>query len=388
VVCTPYHKGRLRVIYDPYVLVNLTKFNVNYTKIVDLSETNQFEMLVSWADNKLVAYVNTPVFASATNPWSTASIYTPSQTYDNGCITVAVMNQLTAPQDTINNDVGVNVFVSAGDDFELYDPNYNMFDGTVMIPQAGFEDLESRMEKLTVGHPTNGAELAKVVMGERIVSFRQLLKRYVHYYSQRVSAGASNDQRLSALFRDFPLTPGSDSAGLNTSTGLAKAVNFVSLSLITYLATMFAGYRGSFRYKHFIRNSANGTLAQNIGTATRINRLSTSGNASAAVITTGSTDTVALQSKLAYANSFAGMALTAISVKQALEVELPYVSPNRFEIMRPYDTNSVSGLCHSVQIGIPQNALIILDSFISVGEDFNMGYFVGANLWYQNYLVA
>lgn len=389
IICTPYHKGRLRVLYDPYAQASLTKFNVNYTKIVDLSEENDFEMCVSWADDKMVLAVDTPNFVAGTNnPWSTTAAYTPSQLYDNGVLSVVVMNALTAPNDTINNDIGINVFVRAGDDFELYEPDAYKMSGICMVPQAGY-DLDSSIEELSIGEPTDGTDLAKVVIGERIVSFRQLLKRYVHYTSGiHTSLGVPVTYCLTN-FRDFPVGPGTDPDGLYTSVGLGGKVNVVSLTLLTYLASMFVGYRGALRYKHFEMSQKAGLPGDNLLTVFRLNRPTTSTLPTIYVSTVVSTIAHALDSIVKHANSFAGCAVAKRNGKSVVEVELPYYSPNRFELVRPLRRKATSGLSHQLLSDcLAINNAEETVSWVSVGEDFTYGYFVGANLWYQYYLVV
>lgn len=388
IVCTPYHKGRLRVVYDPYNLGSLTKFNVNYTKIVDLAEVNEFEMLVSWADDKLVQRVDKPNFIAGTNnPWSTSTVYTPSQVYDNGALTVLVMNSLTAPNDTINNDIGVNVFVSAGDDFELYEPEVEGLQGICMVPQSGMDELDYGMEHLSIGAPSDGTDLSKVIIGERVVSFRQLMKRYVHYLTSGAVTGAAQLTYYSVNFRNFPLTPGSDASGLHTSTALAKQVNFVSLSLITYLASMFAGYRGSLRYKHFIYSVKSSTLYDTLTSVYRVPGTTTTALPTV-VVDASAAAAFPFNAIAKHYNSFAGTAVVSTHTKPAIEVELPYYSSNRFEVIRPYNARSAAGEGHRVIADRPVSSTDVITSWVSIGEDFTYGYFVGSNLWYQYYLAA
>jgi hypothetical protein len=390
VICTPYHKGRLRVLYDPYALSSFTKFNVNYTKIVDLSEVNEFEMKVSWADDKLVQFVNLPDWSAGTaNPWSsTTTAYVPSQLYDNGVLSVLILNALTAPNDTIDNSVGVNVFVRAGDDFEVYEPRADFMQSVMMTPQAGYDELDNPMDVLTIGDPSDGTDLSKVIIGERVVSFRQLLKRYTHYMSSKCVTSATVAEYYYWVIRNYPLTPGSDASGIHTSVGLAKTVNFVSMTLLSYLSSMFSAYRGSIRYKHVLKVLKSSALTDNIMMVCR-----NTGN-SVMTIPTIVSDPITTYGTYAYnatlknKYTFNGAALTVTHHKPAVEVELPYYSASRFLLPIPMRNNANTGPYHTLIADRPVSVTDSLVSWVSVGEDFTLGFFIGANLWYQYYLVA
>lgn len=381
VVCTQYHKGRLRVLYDPFSQQGVNKFNVNYTKIVDLSEDTEFELAVSWASRQLVLPVEAPNMASSSEQWSISAIITPDTSTQNGVITFAVFNQLTAPNDAINNDVSVNVFVRAGEDFEVFVPTSNILDSICLVPQAQWESFDNSDDYLSIGSPEESADLAKVIMGERYVSFRALMKRYVRYCASYSSPGAGLPT-TSQTFRNFPLTPGSDASGIHSSTGLAKSVNFVSMTLIAYLSGMFAGYRGSVRYKHVLSGTSN-TLISGV-----VSRDYADGVSSAPTTVLQPLNFSALAFGSLYDKSYGGQAIAFMNLKPVVEVELPYYSQSRFKLTRPLRTNATNGECHKIVMEYPVSSTRVVQTWVSIGEDFTFGFFTGANLWFKNYLVA
>lgn len=382
-VCTQYHKGRLRILYDPFSQQGISKFNVNYTKIVDLGEDTDFEMSVSWAQSDLVLNVATPNFATSTEIWS-STIVTPSSTTDNGVLTVAIFNSLTAPNDVINNDIGINVFVKAGDDFELCVPTSDTLDALCLVPQAQWESFDNPDDYLSVGEPSSSDDLFKVIVGERVTNFRALLKRYNKYITSYITAGASSSQLVTQVFRNFPLTPGSDiTNGLHTSAGLSKKVNFVSMTLLSYLASMFAAYRGAIRYKHFV------TFSSTTGRNLMVTRDHTNAISSVPVATTiTSTNDGMAFGALSIHKALGGTSVVVSNAKPVIEVELPYYFPGRFNLVRQYRTNSTSGACHQLKVMYPTSEKMSVESWVSIGEDFSFGFFTGSNLWYANYLVA
>jgi hypothetical protein len=350
---------------------------------VDLGDLREFEMNIGWASSTLVLSMRSINFTSTTELWSNTAIVSPSSATDNGVLTIAVFSQLTAPNDVIDNSVKVNVFVKAGDDFELFVPSPAILTSLCLVPQAQWECFDNCEDHLTVGSEYNSDDLAKVIFGERIVSFRVLLKRYTKYITNVVTSGASAYPQLKFTYRNFPVGPGTDSSGIHSSVGLAKSVNFVSMTLIAYLASMFAGYRGSIRYKHFI----NGASPHNYAMVTRFDSYG-SANVAPTSTTLGSTNSTF---NAAIYNDFSAMGGTAMClpiIKPVVEIECPYYTPVRYVDVKQMRTAGTNGQYHELRIGYISSVKTIVDTWISVGEDFQFGFFLGSSLWHKNYLVA
>lgn len=393
VICTPYHKGSLRLLYDPYVQDVNSKFNVNYTKVIDLAECKDFEIGVSWCAPSMVRNVATPNFSNTEDTWYTSTKFTPSTLSDNGVLTLLVLNQLTAPQDTINNDVGINVYVRAGDDFELYEPVSSGIASICMVPQSGYADFESEdMNYLTIGHPTDGSEIAKVVIGERVVNFRQILKRFAHYasFSGATTTGAAGTTaNISSLtIRNYPLCRGSDASGVHSSTGLAKRANIITNCLLAYLGSMYAAYRGGIRFKHVIEQVGTNTVPFNASFVVRNATVGTTSNIVNTTLDVTALSTFAYTTSASFSGSANGSAITLVNLKPVQEVELPYYVNARFNLVRPYRYNDATGETHSMSTNNTRTTAPVVHSFISTAEDFNFGFFVGSNLWYGDYVVA
>jgi hypothetical protein len=140
-----------------------------------------------------------------------------------------VVNDLTVPNSTANNDIEVNVFVSAGDDFEVFDPDSRDIEDLVWFrPQMG-EVFSPQMAEVA-GQPMNqpDADFTKredepmkdqpsqvmaptlsdqdhticVYYGDPVTSFRQCLKRY-NYHSAVSSAGAITAPTMMDLRNQF-----------------------------------------------------------------------------------------------------------------------------------------------------------------------------------------
>lgn len=115
VVCSSFHRGRLRLVYDPLYQVT-NEYNVNYTHIMDLCSETDYTMNVGWAQN--MPYIKVDHLNSGSDSYSTSPF---SIRIGNGVLSVFVINALTTPSVTLD-PVTVNVYASMDDDFEVQDP--------------------------------------------------------------------------------------------------------------------------------------------------------------------------------------------------------------------------------------------------------------------------
>jgi hypothetical protein len=213
-VCSKYHKGRLAVTWDPVSDVSATtnfETNTNYTTIVDISDTTDFTIDVGWGQT--TAYrehfpifppnSGTPVAQGDMFDTTALTYASTSLSYGNGVLSVYVINELSVPDDTIDADISVNVFVSAGEDFQVAAPCSTFlnqifttdiaFPKDVRLPEPQAEIISAsdpeetqrtdsapavsaRLD--TLGPLSKDVALNDFYFGENIVSFRQLVKRY------------------------------------------------------------------------------------------------------------------------------------------------------------------------------------------------------------------
>lgn len=125
VVCSCFHRGRLRLVYDPVVQAT-DEYNVNYSEILDIRDGHDFSMTVGWAQG--VPYLEVPPFDFTSAYHSNVTIQSPQQQFMNGVLSLYVLNSLTTPSETTDS-VDINVYVSANDDFELQEPNAGRLQG-------------------------------------------------------------------------------------------------------------------------------------------------------------------------------------------------------------------------------------------------------------------
>lgn len=117
VVASHFHKGRLRVVYDPNYQASDVEYNVNYIEVVDVSDMHVFEVTVGWAQP--LPYLPIDRLIPDNEYFSTDPFLT---NIGNGILSVFVVNTLTAPSQETDG-VEINVYARMEEDFEIQAPN-------------------------------------------------------------------------------------------------------------------------------------------------------------------------------------------------------------------------------------------------------------------------
>ena len=184
VVCSTFHKGRLEIRFDPTFVENTTfnEYNINYIEVIDIAETQDFTIEVTNSQPFSLLRHLDPGIDSVTEGYSTTDYASTLNGLCNGVISVRVLNELTIPNSSINNDISINVFVSAGDDFEVFVPEDNFQRFVFFQPQSGAEVIPESQNTSEPSAPQRAesdhmgadlqysSELNMVFAGESIVS--------------------------------------------------------------------------------------------------------------------------------------------------------------------------------------------------------------------------
>lgn len=268
-VTSAYHKGRIKVVYDPNYLDINPEYNVNYLEIVDLSEKNDFS--VSVHNSQEVTWLETNSRTATTtsfNEYSTVR-FNSFSLGSNGVLGVYVVNELTTPGTAPEaSTVRCNVFVSAGEDYEVSVPNDSMKQWT-FFPQMGFEPQSGVEEGETQGNgpsaesnleEQNAASLIGicdtiedktplVYMGETVRSFRTLLKRYSMHSILSVIGGNTGHNTWYGRRNLYPYHRGVAPNAVDTIAVPAGPYNLCNNLLFHWITMGHSGYRGGMRYK-------------------------------------------------------------------------------------------------------------------------------------------
>ena len=261
VVASKFHKGRLRISYDPNGRIDNTTDNHNtcFNTVLDIGSEGDVILDIPYRQG--TAWLRTR--STFDQNWTNGSALASDEELDNGLISVRVLTPLTAPVGTSN--VYLVMYVEGGEHLEFAVPFSESSDSGPVVSQyavqAGTEYVGGSMDKV-------GTEATKIVVGsptiphegrygqnfgERIVSLRSLLQRSSLAESIVMDNPASNQYAVfRQLFGRMPLYFGFDPAGINTANKLSTGTapfNFVPIHPLPEILAMFRGYRGSVHHQ-------------------------------------------------------------------------------------------------------------------------------------------
>lgn len=423
IIASQYHRGRMVVFYDPIGLAGSVAasppYNQIFNTIIDLAEGRDFTLTFNW--QREVPYCAIKNNTDSTEDFTTVDpiSFVPSQDYANGAFYVSVVNELTTP-DAVT-PVEVLLSISAGDDFELVNPSgtnmelgafdlgaqsgeclttFSLFD---LQPQSAVEVLpdeenapEEETNEITVTSDATVHRDEKALMfyGERVTSLRQLLKRSCYYRTITSYSSSSDVRSVLWRLRAMPLAPGYDPNGQDTVTGGVQ-YNLVNYTYITYLRRAFAGWRGSIRWKFFPASNLGKVSVQRATGSQRDLLASYVAAVASQTWSTFITNTQLVRNELRYfTQTGGGEVVTQPRTMDSLEVEIPYAVPLKFsrttlDYMGAGD-NGIDSACPGgdsfLLLGrsVRGDSAVIMDAYVSAGEDFMFTGFIGAPRMYYN----
>lgn len=389
IVCSKFHKGRLKFVWDPEFFGTTGEYNVNYMEVVDIGDTTDVTIQISnGQEYSLLTHLN-PGFDSGTEVYS-GTPYT-YKNAGNGVLGVFVVNSLTTPQSTVINDVEVNVFVSAGDDFEVFVPDdqYQKFVYKAQSGEANTPDpAGDSPDPMGPGYQ-NAPMLNRVFTGEAIMSLRQLLRRYMLHTAYDPSGDQTSQFRTSHIEHGmFPFLRGNVDGAIHERVAGATVApyNFSNTLLLHLVGNCFAGWRGSMRYK--IQNRVKSWAVAEVERCELdtgddfyydvVNVLpsrSPSEGASYSVLNTsgsGRYDPHHLNS------GTKGLTRISSEMNSCLEYEIPFYDRNRFIPGRRENWTENIGTSGAV-VNITHDAHEdeVFLHYMSVGEDFQVYFWLG-----------
>lgn len=400
IVASAFHKGRIKIVYDPNFLAS-NEYNTNYLEVVDIADKTDFTIEIGNGQPTTLLDHADPGLDSATTLYGTSTFA--SNAPGNGVIGVYVVNELTTPNSTVNNDISVNVYISMGDDFEVFVPD-NQFQNFVFKPQSGFEvqsgkessdaqnttepsaPQQSETSEVGPGY-TNHALVNKVYTGEAISSFRALLKRYNLHSNLIWYDSFENPGILYGRRPAFPYLRGNVTGAVNTTAAVAP-YNYCNTVLLHWVTYAFSGWRGSVRWKFTYRGFENVGRKGSI----HIERAPLGGNGyrsdftlspfyanenqAAASVVVGPGPYPLTTAPL---SGVRGKVFRSANINANVEFEAPYYSLYRFSPGKAEDlTTNLSfneGFDYSIWGSFGTDAAY--DAHCAAGEDFQVYFFTG-----------
>lgn len=395
-VTSVYHKGRVRITWDPAADINADSVStsVAFTQIVDISETNEVEIRVPYLQR--TTWLQTRA-ADDSVKWSTSPTptYTHDPTYSNGYIQMRVLTELSAP--TTTSTINVLTYIRCADDIEFSAPTPLINDLVMYTPQTSEETYylqsgETDLSKLVVGKQTKPDEHRfHVYMGENIKSIRQLLRR-TNYNGALNFPVSTTDIWSIANFKQnmYPLMPGFDPNGIHTAVGFAVETapyNFVPNTVFGLIAPMFVGMRGSMIWDYNVD-----TPTSDYVSSLTVNRLAAPISAADYYNFSLAHDNEKNNTSRSFSGALlpgpAGGCITNQITQSGISASVPFYNQYRFVSTAPLDRtlgNTSDGshiLTHSTTvITHPShqtlgNAGYLLQKYFKVGSDFNLFMFL------------
>ena len=436
VMCSQMHRGRLGIMFDPVDAAGTigTRTNALYTTVLDLEKTKNVKIAVSWANGEPYLVVRPGNFASGQVQTATDA-FVPMTSGSNGFIGVNVLNKLTC--NTTGQDVKINVYVEAGDDFQLFGPDDAALNRMSYFPVAasplalllpffgvkaegetadgeadGALDAPVEVALVPQSMTTHDMKLA-IHCGDPVTSFRNLLKRYncsevIQFRNDTV------DNFVDAVFRykyrecNFPRYKGYDPNGLY-QVGVAVPFTPSLNTLLNYLTPAYVAWRGGLRIKYVPigARTVNGAMFQESVERTPIN--ASVGYSKTLIYSSLYTDMNQSAASACYHYDLplnAGALIEYPKQQTILALELPYYSPKRFAFAQNLDMNSGTmedfsktfkhTIRHTsanlVQLGSGANTLnphtgmyqqdTGYSKFVAAGDDFSLMGFVNVPTMY------
>lgn len=407
-ICTRFHRGRVRIIWDPIgdtVDTDPLSSNVAYNRIVDISEETDIELTVPYVQD--IAFLNT-FRNNTTVQWNSGTVAGTHGIRDNGKLVLRVFTELSSP--ALDAPIQIVISVRAGENFEFCAPrDLNNSFSTFQI-QSGDEpadEVANQLEnkELMFDEPTrdliaykvssHNVDLFKVHMGEVIRSFRTLLRRVSHGYTISSTSVSVTDEFhiLTGTHNMYPLVYGYDLNGIHS--GLSGVTppsnvpfNFVNHTAFNWITACYVAMRGSMMWHY---NTRSPVIITNLTACRRFVGLSAAGYSTDTGVPTGSTVSVVNNFNL---NNMprgpGGMSLTNASTQAGISVDVPFYSNYRFKTTynayRTLDNNPridtnnqnvyVSATVFPATTGSTTLSANKIDAYYSAGTDFTCFYFL------------
>lgn len=337
VICSQYHRGRLRISWDPVGDISGTVDSTTevYTKIVDISETTDFIIRVPYM--AATAYLETSR-ASETRFGPSAIV---KNVRENGVLTVRVLTDLTAPVTTA--DVAILVFVKGADNLEFAGPrevnlSNNLSPFTVQSGILSYDDTNDEESSIALKPSTVNPEINLIYHGETIKSLRTLLRRAQFLRTAHISNGVNTLFSILARetqFSRFPMSPGFDPNGIHTANRLTAAgtapYNWTQYTLISLLGSCFLATRGSIIwYIEGQRGDPNTEIRVGRPGNTLVLTLDNYRNPSNLGAVPGSFNSIPRVDALSGSSTAAGVDVTKLDRLPTTSICAPYYSPYKF----------------------------------------------------------
>jgi hypothetical protein len=405
-VKTQYHRGRVIIAWEPIlqttnnIVQNTNPVGAAITKIVDLGTEDSVEITIPYNSN-------TPWLRCQTRP----NVYTvvggsdtfPSeyiQNVHNGVLTVRLQNELTAP--VADSTIQTIVSVKGAPNLEFANYRGIELGYSPFVLQSGEYNLTPALEEDMGCKSNTDNTLHLTTMGERIVSLRQIMRRYtLNEVWVEPTISSSQLAYITHFNTKYPVSYGFDPSGIQlankANTAGTAAFNFVTTHPSSWISMCFLGVRGSMNWSFNVSNISEGKAVNNIARVTRFSTLSPPGTkrlTAAQTTKTGAGD--ARFFLVASRNTTAGTSITNTGNNTCVNVAIPDYNYTLFRSTKPEyalaPTSSGGGVSEdrdwmALEVPLfPSNGQtttsMLIEKYVGIGMDYSLFHFISVPVVY------
>lgn len=407
IICSQYHRGRLRFSWDP-ISSNLSTTTdtttETYTKIVDIAESTDVTLRIPYMQQ--VAWSQCGDLVADSNLFGT-NVISSSPLFSNGVLTVRVLTELTAP--ITASTIKVLVFVKGSENLEFanprnIDPLNRISPYTVQSGLLAYDNEDEDISSIALQPSVPSKHIDLIYNGESIKSIRTLLRRTQAQRTSILNRAVTTTHLLvqnGSYFSRLPIYPGFDPNGVNNATApiaaATKPYNFVPYSTLNWFGQCFLGCRGSIHWSVLNHNN-------NLACMTAINRPNARTTLTRAlynITPVGSVNPPLTQSIIANAMpaGAAGISITHNRTNSSNAASVPFYSQFKFRQFTPSDTTLGTFIDGSNTDGVfytqivPNSSVTALNAnflngnfittFCSAGTDFSLIFFLAVPTLYK-----
>jgi len=394
-IATPFHKGRVRISYDPY---SASVQNTNdtgpyvFNKIVDLGAETDIEIRVPYQQPLPWCFTSAVPDSSL---WSVSTTPAVSRvdTQDNGIISVKVLTTLSAP--TTTSDVTMLVFVRAAENIQYSNPSTGNLDLTPFSLQSEEYSTKGPTQAMSMSEPTDdeSTHRALINFGEAVYSLRSVLRRTNLLDTIVVPTVTANSIGVFRINQSrMPLSYGYDTNGWNRAKGtLVPATdfnfNFVNTTPWHLISNCFLAQRGSFNWTF---NPSRGTS----GIISRVSRYTGifPGYEAEYYVGTATSNNIATCNLWKnQINTNAGSSLTHTNTTNGHTIVAPSYTPFKFQTTYPGAATDPGAPSETTYDGSVYDSLVIeypvdssrdnvsgmtIERYFGVGADYTLHFFL------------
>lgn len=396
---TQYHKGRVRITYDPQgdatnnVLTVTDGSSGAYTIFADLSDSAEVSMTIPF--QQALPYLTTSATTLPGKCYATSGfVFNMDSALHNGAFCVRVATALSAP--IASSVVPVLVFVEGCDNLEFanpatIDPRISPF-----YPQS--QDVVLGSEPMQLDEKRGLMNYGEVVRSLRVL-MRRATPTMPFVYPEYSGAGLCRHETVN---RKMPPYPGFDPGAIYTGVGKVNtAANFpytwAAMSALQYVTLAFVGYRGSTIWHYAPSLNHDYTKSSPKMRVTRVN------NSNSPIACTVYTATLSATNEsrnaLAALQEFGqtGMVITPVDVAAGTAVVVPNQARYLFQSTNPanataggtgddsqYDAvSTVIDIVSNSVAPVTTGNVNYMDAYCGAGTDFTCIFFINTPALYK-----